>query len=197
MAEKPTLTYDEAADEVRLVSRRIALLHLAFSQAAIARLGEAAGRRLVVDAIRIYGTLIGREVRDAVVRQGLEPAPENFGVGDSRCLPRMGMHAGSETVEIDGETRLRAHGCAMADVWERYGAEAQELGRLYCLVDPAKYMAYNPRYTLAHTRAKPSGDAFCEFLVRETTAEERRAFAAGEQGWTSADRRDEEKPDGR
>ncbi len=191
MRERAGLTYDEAAGEVRLVSRRIALLHLAFSQAAVEALGDEAGRRLIVEAIRIYGTLIGREVRAAVLRQGLDPTPENFGVGDSRCLPTLGMHTGSETVEVDGERRARAHGCVMADVWAEYGALAQELGRLYCLVDPAKYMAYNPDYTMAHTRARPSGDAFCEFRIRRTTEEEKAAFAVGGATWTLADRCDE------
>jgi len=192
MNERDALTYDDAAHEVGLASRRIALLHLAFAKAAVQTLGDEAGRRLIIEAIRIYGTLIGYEVRSAVLRQGLELIPEHFGVGDSRCLPRLGMHTGSETVEVDGERRMRAHGCVMADVWAEYGPEAQEFGRLYCLVDPAKYMAYNPGYTLAHTRARPSGDAFCEFRVRRTTEEERAAFAAGGPEWTSADRGDEE-----
>jgi len=190
MPEQAALTYDEAAHEVRLVSRRIALLHLAFSQAAIETLGDVAGRRLITDAIKTYGTLIGHEVWSAVLRQGLDPTPENFGVGDSRCLPRLGMHTRSETAAVDGELQPRAYGCVMADVWEEYGA--QGLGRLYCLVDPAKYMAYNPNYTMAHVRARPSGDAFCEFCIRPTTEEERAAFAARDGDWTSADRCDEE-----
>jgi hypothetical protein len=187
--ERETVSRDEAAHEVRLAARRIALLHMAFGRAATETLGEEKGHRLIVKAIRIYGSLIGAETRAAVMREGLEPVPENFGVGASRSLPKYGVHAGSEVVSDEtGRTRYRAYGCVMADVWEEYGA--QDIGRLYCLVDPAKYMAFNPAYTLAHAKAKPSGDPYCEFCVRETTPREQLAFASDESDWTSADRCD-------
>ena len=110
------VTVDEAAHEVKLASRRIALLHLAFCRAAIKTLGEDAGRRLVIDAIKIFGTMIGAEVRDAVVQQGLDPAPENYGIGDSRSLPKFGMHAGKEPLTIDGKKRIRSYGLSLIHI---------------------------------------------------------------------------------
>jgi hypothetical protein len=133
--------------------------------------------------------MIGEEVRDAVLRAGLDPIPDHYGVGESRSLPKIGMHAGSETVEENGQPRLRAYGCVMAEVWKEYGAD--DLGRLYCLVDPAKYMAYNPSFTLSHTKAVPSGDPYCEFCVRKTTAQERADFASETADWTTIDRCEE------
>lgn len=186
MNDARTLTVDEAAHEVRLASRRIALLHLAFSRTAVRSLGKEVGKQLITDAIKLYGTMIGEEVRQAVLRQGLDPTPDNFGVGESRSLPNMGMHEGSETVEEGGRTRFRAYGCVMADVWKEYGGE--ELGRLYCLVDPAKFMAYNPAYTMSHTKAVPSGDPYCEFCVRKTSAVEQADFASETADWTYIDR---------
>jgi len=185
MDEKERLTVDEAAHEVKLASRRIALLHLAFSRAAVRTLGEASGEKLITDAIKEYGTMIGTELRDAVMRQGLEATPDNYGAGNSRSLPRIGMHSGSETVSVGGEPRIRAYGCVMAEVWAEYGEE--DLGRLYCYVDPAKFMAFNPAHTMAHVKARPSGDPFCEFCIRETTAKERSDFASNEASWISAD----------
>ena len=185
MDDAERLTVEEAAHEVKLASRRIALLHLAFSRVAVRTLDEAAGRRLITDAIREYGAMIGTEVRDAVLRQGLEAVPDNYGAGESRSLPRIGMHAGSETVSVDGRPRIRAYGCVMAEVWAEYGEE--DLGRLYCYVDPAKFMAFNPAYTMAHTKARPSGDPFCEFCIRETTAKEQLDFASGKAEWITAD----------
>jgi hypothetical protein len=185
MTDTSRVTVDEAAHEVKLASRRIALLHLAFCRAAIKTLGEDAGRRLVIDAIRTFGIMIGTEVRDAVARQGLEPVPENYGMGDSRSLPKFGMHAGKETITIDGKERIRSYGCALAEVWAEYGE--MDLGRLYCYVDPAKYMSFNPKYTKSHSKALPSGDPFCEFCVRETTAKERADFASDTADWTHVD----------
>jgi len=190
MDGKRKLTVDEAAHEVKLASRRIALLHLAFARTAIRRLGEEAGRLLITDAIKAYGTMIGKEVRRAVLRQGLEPIPANYGVGESRSLPNIGMHTGSETVTEHGRTRLRAYGCTMADVWEEHASE--DLGRLYCLVDPAKYMAYNPAYTMSHTKAVPSGDPYCEFCIRKTSPQEQADFASEAADWTYIDHCPEE-----
>ncbi len=191
MTDDDMLTVEEAAHEVRLASRRIALLHLAFSQAAIRNLGEEKGRRLIIDAIKIYGTMVGKEVRKAVLEEGLEPVPENYGVGRSRSLPKIGMHAGGETVVEEGRTRRRAYGCVMAGVWKEYGEE--NLGRLYCLIDPAKYMAYNPAFTLSHIKAIPSGDPHCEFCVRKTTEQERADFASETADWSYIDQCDDEK----
>lgn len=185
MNEAQKLTADEAAHEVKLTARRIALLHLAFSRTAIRHLGEEDGRLLISDAIKLYGTMVGKEVRQAVRRQGLEPIPSNYGIGESRSLPNIGMHEGAETVEENGRTVLRAHGCVMAEVWKEYGGE--DLGRLYCLVDPAKYMSYNPAYTLSHAKAMPSGDPYCEFCVRETSLQEQADFASETADWTYID----------
>jgi hypothetical protein len=118
--------------------------------------------------------MIGQEVREKVLSQGLPPLPENYGKGVSRDLPRFGMHERVEEVEVDGETRIRAYGCVLAEVWKRYGKD--KLGRLYCYVDLAKYMAYNPEYKLAHAKAVPDGDSYCEFCIRSTTPAERHAF---------------------
>lgn len=179
------ITIEEAAHEVKLTSRRIALLHLAFAKTAFKNLGDKEGRRLVIDAIKEYGKTVGTEVREAVIAQGLEPIPANYGVGNSRSLPRFGMHSGSEVIDVDGKERLRAYGCAMAEVWAEY--EEGALGRLYCLVDPAKYMAFNPKFTLAHTKALPDGDPYCEFCTRRTSEQERADFASDEADWSYID----------
>jgi len=175
----------EAAHEIELVSRRIALLHLAFARTLVNDLGNEEGRRLIVKAVKAYGVMIGTEVKAAVLDEGLPLTPENYGVGKSRSLPEFGMHTGSEEIKVGGEKRFRAYGCAMAKVWKEYGEEA--LGRLYCYVDPAKYMAYNPDYKLAHTRALPDGDKFCEFCLERTTAKEREDFASDDASWAYID----------
>ena len=74
----------------------------------------------------------------------------------------------------------------MGKLWNELGEG--ELGRLYCLVDPAKYMAYNPNFKLAHLRALPGGDEYCELVVRPTTEQERKDFADKDKDWSYIDR---------
>jgi hypothetical protein len=52
----------------------------------------------------------------------------------------------------------------LAEVWHEYGED--ELGGLYCLVDPAKMQAYDPNWTMVHTKKMPNGDQYCEIAVR-------------------------------
>jgi hypothetical protein len=86
------------------------------------------------------------------------------------------MHERRETVEVDGERRIRLFGCVMARIWKEYGEE--KLGSLYCYVDLAKYMAFNPNFKLTHLRALPHGDEYCELAVKPTSAKEREDFSA-------------------
>ena len=96
------------------------------------------------------------------------------------------MHKGVEELEIEGEKRIRAFGCVMAQVWKEYGEE--KLGRLYCYVDPAKYMAYNPKFKLAHVKALPDGDNYCEFCIRETSQQEQDDFESDDSDWLYIDK---------
>jgi len=180
-----TISLTDAAHEVELASRRLALLHLAFAKMLVQEFGPSKGRQLVAKAIKVYGTMIGKQVRKDVLAQGLEPTPENYGVGTSRSLPNIGMHERVEEGEAQGEKQFRAYGCVMAKVWNEYGEN--ELGRLYCYVDPAKYMGYNPSYVLAHVKALPGGDDYCEFCVRQTSPKEREDFASEDADWLYID----------
>ena len=77
------------------------------------------------------------------------------------------------------------HGCVMGQLWNDLGEN--ELGRLYCYVDPAKFMTFNPEFKMVHTRAMPDGDDCCEFAVRPTTAQEREDFADTDADWAYID----------
>ena len=117
------------------------------------------GKQLILKAIKDYGKRIGERVRRSVIEQGLEPVPANYGAGKARDLPEFGMHTGRERPVMNGEQRTRAFGCVMGRVWLEAGVG--EMGRLYCYVDPAKYMAYNTKYKLVHIKSTPSGDECC------------------------------------
>jgi hypothetical protein len=177
------VTLAEAKRQIEVTCERLALLHLAFARTIVDELGEEQGKRLVLKAIKDYGKRVGGQARQKVIAQGLSPLPENY--GKAADLPEYGMHEGREQVEIDGERRSRAYGCVMGKVWIEQG-EA-ELGRLYCYVDAAKYMAFNPDFKLIHTKALPDGDDYCELCVRPTSAQEKLDFADDDADWSYID----------
>lgn len=184
-AEKQ-IPLSEAAREVELVSRRLGLLHLAFARTIVGDLGEKAGRELILHCIKYYGRLVGEKAKEDVKEQGLPVIPANFSAGQARSLPHIGMHERHAAVEVDGQKRSQVYGCAMAKVWREYGEE--ELGSLYCFVDLAKYMYYNPEYKCVHTRSMPvSGGNCCEFASLPTSEKERNDFFTSGKDWTYID----------
>lgn len=180
-SEKKTVPLEEAKREIEITSRRIALLHLSYAKTLIKELGEEKAMKLIAKAIKDYGRRIGERTREEVLSKGLPLSPENFEVGRHLGVPKYGMHERIEVVEVDGEKRLRAYGCVLAKLWREYGED--RIGRLYCYVDVAKYMAYNPEYKLVHIKAIPDGDEYCEFEVKKTTEKEREDFAAEDRDW--------------
>ncbi len=181
-SKEETVTIEEAKEQVRRVCVRLGLLHLSFTKTLINELGERKGKELVLKAIKNYGTRIGEEAKANVAAQGLDNNPANY----KEDLPLYGMHEGTERMEVGGEKRVRLYGCVMAKVWHKLGED--ELGRLYCYVDPAKYMAFNPNFKQMHVKALPDGDEYCELAVRPTTEQERKDFADKDKDWSYIDR---------
>jgi hypothetical protein len=159
------VTETQAREAVQSMTRRIGLLHMCYARTLVQELGEERGRELIEKAIWDYGTEIGLKTRAKVEGLGLEPTPENFNRGSD--LSPLGFDTCS--VEIDGEKRKEIHGCVLAEVWAEYGEE--ELGGIYCLVDPSKMQAYDPGWTMVHTKKVPDGDPYCETAVRRCCEE--------------------------
>jgi predicted hydrocarbon binding protein len=155
------MSMDEAAQNVRLMARRTALLYYHFARTLINELGEEEGKRLIAKAVWAYGEHCGTVVREGVQAMGLPPTDENFNkVAD---LPSVGWEISSVTAENGDEHPIAAY-CPLAAVWQELGAE--DLGRMYCMVDQAKYHAYNPDYEYIHAHNVLDGDAYCEFVVK-------------------------------
>ena len=156
---------DEAGKAVEDMSRRVGLLHMCYARAVVDALGEEKGRELIERAIWDYGTKIGERTKKRVEGLGLEPTLVNFSRGSD--LSPLGFD--HKRTIVDGEPRVQSFGCVLADVWREYGEE--DLGGLYCLVDPAKMQAYDPNWTMVHTKKIPEGHEFCELAVRPVDKE--------------------------
>ncbi|MEW6142383.1 MAG: L-2-amino-thiazoline-4-carboxylic acid hydrolase [Chloroflexota bacterium] len=184
MTQPSTIPLEDAVRQIELVCRRLGLLHLAFSDVLIEEYGDEMGRRLIIRAIKKYGCLIGEAKRKKAIADGLPLTPE--AMAKYRDIPTIGMHRRAESVEVDGERRRRAYGCVMAKVWHEYGRD--DVGRLYCFVDPASAMTFNPDFKTAHTRAEPDGDPYCELVNRPTTEKDRSEIEKQDPDWEAIDR---------
>lgn len=176
----------EAVEAVESTARRVALLHLAYARTLMDELGEKKGRELITKAIREFGVRIGEKTKQEVIAQGLKPTVENFGAGKSYAVPRFGMSERGEITKTMDETRGRVYGCTLAKVWKEYGEE--KLGRLYCYVDPAKFMGYDLNYKQIHTKTVLDDNECCEMMMRRTTEKERRDFTDKKSDWLYIDK---------
>lgn len=158
--DKDLIPSDQARRAVQDMTRRVGLLHMCYARTLVDELGDEKGRELIKKAIWSYGTKIGERTRGRVEAIGLEPTLENMGKGGD--LSPIGFD--HREVIVEGETRTQSLSCAMAEIWQEYGEE--NLGGLYCLVDPAKMQSYDPHWTWVHTRKIPDGEPYCELVVR-------------------------------
>lgn len=182
MQDNAKVSREDAKEQVRKVCARLALLHISFAKVLVDELGEEKGTAMVTKAIKKYGTYIGENARKKTENHGLNNAPENY----ASDLPAYGMHDSVERFTIGNEKRLRAHGCVMGRLWRELGED--KLGRLYCYIDPAKYMAYNSDYKLVHLKALPDGDDYCEFTVKRTTDKDKEDYTLENTDWKSIDK---------
>ena len=159
MEKKEMISKDEAFSQLQSMITRTALIHYAFTKTVMDELGEEKGKGLVKKAIRLYGEMVGKKVREKTLAKGLPTLSENF----QDDLPALGW-ASREKVIVDGEKRARVHTCYLAEAWKELGVP--EIGRLYCFVDQAKYEAYNPELECVHTKNVLDGDPYCELAVR-------------------------------
>lgn len=160
----------DAVKAVALTCRRLGMLHIAFAATLVKELGQEKGEELTTKGIKEYSRMIGEKKKEIAIKQGWELTEENF--RKLSDLPAFGMHDKTEEVVVDGEKHRRPYGCVMSKVWHEYGQD--KLGRIYCYVDPASTMFFNPEFKMVHTKAVPDGDAFCELTFRSTSEEDKK-----------------------
>ena len=162
---KELVSQAEATEQVVLMARRLALLYHYTAQVLVEQMGDDKARDMLCDIIWRYGRDSGRATRARVEDLGLPTTTENFKSGSD--LPKWGWSSDSVVGE-DGVTRGRVTYCPLAAVWKEKGS--QELGRIYCLVDEAKYEAYNGSWC-RHAKNLLDGDDCCIFDIQEEPGE--------------------------
>jgi hypothetical protein len=158
LSKEETVPLTEAENEVKVVTQRLALLHLAFSKTLVEEYGWERGKELILLSIKRYGGYVAERTKRGY-----------------QSLPRYGFWERRE-----GKPSLCELGKIMVEMGE------PELGSLYCLIDPAKTMAADPSKKLIHTRCMILGDDECGFETVPTTEEEREGFAK-DRDWSRVD----------
>ncbi len=161
MALEEMVPLSEAENEVKVVTQRLALLHLSYARILVDKFGWEKGKQLVLDAIKEYG----RRIADRTKR-GFQSLPK-YGFWERR----------------EGEPQI----CELGKLVLEYGEE--DIGSLYCLVDPAKIMFANPREKLIHTKCLTVGDEYCEFATVPTNEKDRADFFTENKDWSHVDSR--------
>ncbi len=148
----------EAENEVKVVTQRLALLHLAYAKTMVEEFGWEQGKQLILDSVKRYGEYVADRTKQG--HQG---------------LPRYGFWEKRE-----GKPPLCELGKIMLELGE------PELGSMYCLIDPAKTMAADPGEKMIHTRCMILGHDECQFDTIPTTETEREDFKEN-RDWTHVD----------
>jgi hypothetical protein len=152
------VTLSEAENEVKVVTQRLALLHLSYSRTLVEEFGWEEGKRLILKSIKRYGVNVA-----------------NWTAAGHQGLPRFGFWERRE-----GKPELCELGKVMIELGE------PELGALYCLIDPAKTMAADPSRKMIHTKNMILGDDGCSFVTIPTTEAERKDLEE-DRDWTYTD----------
>lgn len=148
----------EAENEVKVVTQRLALLHLAFCRSIVDSLGWEDGKQLILDSVKLYGEYVAERTK-----QGYQGLPK-YGFWEQR----------------DGKPPLCELGKIMLEMGE------PELGSMYCLIDPAKTMAADLGEKMIHTRCMILGHDECRFDTVPTSEKDRELFKKGKD-WTQSD----------
>jgi hypothetical protein len=158
MSNETMVPLEEAENEVKVVTQRLALLHIAFSKTIVDKFGWDEGKQLILNSIKRYGQYVAERTK-----QGHQGLPK-YGFWERR----------------EGKPDLCELGKIMLEMGE------SELGSMYCLIDPAKTMAANPDVKMIHKRCMILGHDECKFDTVPTTEEEIEDFEK-DRDWAYVD----------
>lgn len=177
------VSIEEAANQVKVVAIRLALMHLSYAKTLEEELGKEKAKKIILKSIMEYGRMVGERIKDG-----------------EQDLPHYGLHdnysyKGTESLDIRDMTSkqnkkmdwdgFKVYGCVLSQVFKEY--QEEELGRLYCYVDAAKSMAADSSQKLIHTACEVCGDDHCAFKSLPASEEEFQMFKNKDLNWKEID----------
>lgn len=160
---------DRDQNPVQRMSKFTALLYYYLTKAMVEEYGEGA-RDVIKKAIRAFGLERGRKIAGRVTEAGLDLTIENLDkFYDMPLAEGWSPNARYE----EGRKLSRTEACSFAEIWKE--KKWDEIGRLYCDVDPAIREGYNPDISFTSKENLLEGDPFCasvtEYRSRKPKAE--------------------------
>lgn len=169
MVNQNMISKEEATRQVRQMGQMFAALYYYFSKEIIAELGIENGEKLIQRAVWNYGTERGIAHKDKVIEAGFENHPWNYvKISD---LPGLGWDV-HKVEGTDNPTHMVIEYCPFAEYWKEKGFN--QIGRIYCTVDQAKYQAFNEESDFIHLRNTLDQGSCCEMkcLIKDFNAGE-------------------------
>ncbi len=117
----------------------------------IERLGEEEGKKAVTESIRKFGEERVRSMKAEAAERGLDPDTfETYNL--VREMPGIGWEKTGDDVTY----------CPMNAIWQDYGDEGRELGKIYCEIDHILLNAFGVE--LERNKVLSHGDDCCEVI---------------------------------
>lgn len=161
-----------ALENVLIMAERLALLHYAFAKTLEQEFSEKTAKILILKAIGEYGRLAAASATEKLKEQDRKITLANYKYG--KDLPSMGWE--TEPVEMPADKPAgkisKITYCPLADTWQKLVPDGKRLGRLYCLIDQAKYETYGKGYRCFHDKNVLDGDGHCIIRVELDTLED-------------------------
>jgi len=146
---------EDQGNPVQRMARFTALLYYHLTKAMVDAYGEEA-KEVIRKAIRAFGLERGREIARRVKEAGGELTMENL----DRFYDMPIAQGWSPQAQFDGTKKYsRTESCTFASLWIEKGWN--EIGRLYCDVDPAIREGYNSNLSYTPKENILEGDPFC------------------------------------
>lgn len=159
MKNSEMIPKEQAVQDVRIVSERLAMLYYYFVNNLIEELGEVRAENIVKKVIYEYGLQCGINVREKVLGLNKEITIENYALGQD--LPSVGWE--KEKIDKENPEAREITYCPFAETWKKLDFE--KWGRLYCYVDQAKYEGYDSSMKCFHDKNTLDGDDSCIIRV--------------------------------
>jgi len=144
----------------------MALLYYCMAKNVVEKLGEEEGKKLILKAMREFGSMRGEGIKRKVVAKSLELNLQNL--HQNYDLP---LHVALKMKSIKStpyEFHSENYFCKFAEVWRELGKEAVSLGLLYCKQDAALMHSYNPNIGFNNPKNVLREDHCCEHIMRLT-----------------------------
>lgn len=150
----------EVTDAVQRMADFTALLYYHLTKAMMEDFGDSA-KETINKAIKEFGLERGRNIAEKVKAAGEELTIDNL--DKYYDMPIAAGWGPEPKYDESGRKHSCTKSCTFADLW--LSKNWDEIGKIYCEVDPAIRLGYNPDIIYTPTKNILDGDSCCESIT--------------------------------